>query len=52
MSIHDIYEILRPTKSDVKSNKPKKREYGFDDGKKHPTTKKEYEDGKDEKDER
>ena len=52
MSIHDIYEILRPTKSNVKSNKPKKREYEFDDGKKHPSTKKEYNDNKLEGEER
>ena len=46
MSIHDLFEITRPTKSDKKTNKSSKRNYGFEDGETTPKTKKQYRKGK------
>ena len=51
MLIHDIYENLRRTTSDLKINKNAKREYKFNDGEKPPKTRKEYKEIK-EQDER
>lgn len=42
MSIHDLFEIMRPTKSAKKNNKQIKRNYGFEDGESTPKTKKQY----------
>jgi len=38
----DAFEIGRKTTTDVKTNKPKERNYDFDDGIKVPSSKSEY----------
>ena len=42
MGIHDLFEILRPTNSESKNNKPRERKYDYDDGENVPKTRKEY----------
>lgn len=41
-NFRDLFESGRKTTSDVKSNKPKERNYTFSDGEKTPVTKSEY----------
>lgn len=45
-NFRDLFEAGRKTSSDVKTNKPKERNYNFNDGRKMPASKSEYQKGK------